>query len=158
MNNENIAKNIKAKLKQRRKIRIILILLFTILVAIFVGSIVYGLRSTINFFRTPSQITDNDLVNQHYLRLGGYVVKGSIVKNTQNIFFTVTDGTAEIRVSYAGVIPNLFAEGEEILAEGRLVAIDLFIADRILAKHDEKYKSSIIPPKLTPDKVKKDDH
>lgn len=141
---DNISIKIKKRLRRNRRLIFVWILLLLSLLTIFVGSIIYGLRYTINFFRTPSQITANDLMKRSYFRLGGYVVPNSVVNNDNLTIFKVSDGIAEIEVSYSGILPNLFAEGEYIIAEGALENSNSFVASRILAKHDEKYKPPAI--------------
>ena len=78
------------------------------------------------------------------MRVGGMVKKGSITINQKNIQFTVTDFENEILISYSGSVPNLFAEGKGVVAEGKLSDKNFFIASRILAKHDENY----MPPEI----------
>ena len=78
------------------------------------------------------------------MRVGGMVKKNSIVINEQNIQFVVTDFKNEIIISYSGSVPNLFAEEKGVVAEGKLKDKNFFIAERILAKHDEKY----MPPEI----------
>jgi cytochrome c-type biogenesis protein CcmE len=78
------------------------------------------------------------------MRVGGMVKKNSIVINKKNIQFVVTDFKNEILISYVGAVPNLFAEGKGVVAEGKLKDKNFFIANRILAKHDEKY----MPPEI----------
>ena len=78
------------------------------------------------------------------MRVGGIVKKGSININQKNIQFIVTDLKNEILISYSGTVPNLFAEGKGVVAEGKLNDKNFFIADRILAKHDENY----MPPEI----------
>jgi cytochrome c-type biogenesis protein CcmE len=78
------------------------------------------------------------------MRVGGMVKKNSIIIDEKNIQFIVTDFENEILISYSGTVPNLFAEGKGVVAEGELNDKFFFIADRILAKHDEKY----MPPEI----------
>tara|TARA_B110000971_G_scaffold142635_1_gene145811 strand:- start:136 stop:399 length:264 start_codon:yes stop_codon:yes gene_type:complete len=78
------------------------------------------------------------------MRVGGMVKKDSITVNQKNIQFIVTDFENEILISYAGTVPNLFAEEKGVVAEGKLIDKNFFIADRILAKHDENY----MPPEI----------
>ena len=78
------------------------------------------------------------------MRVGGMVKKDSIIINENNIQFIITDFENEILISYSGTVPNLFAEGKGVVAEGKLNDKKFFIADRILAKHDEKY----MPPEI----------
>ncbi len=78
------------------------------------------------------------------MRVGGMVKKNSIIINKNNIQFVITDFQNEILISYSGTVPNLFAEGKGVVAEGKLKDKQFFIANRILAKHDEKY----MPPEI----------
>ena len=97
------------------------------------------------YFSTPTEIKQvEDISLEKAMRIGGMVKKKSIVVNNKNIQFIITDFENEILISYSGTVPNLFAEGKGVVAEGRLKDKKFFVADRILAKHDEKY----MPPEI----------
>lgn len=109
-------------------------------IAIAVGLILFALKQNINVFMTPSQLTEKGITSDYEIRLGG-IVKPNSVQNDHdlNIEFFVTDLKNELRVRYHGVLPDLFREGKGVIAEGKLTKEGLFLADRILAKHDENY-------------------
>ena len=106
--------------------------------------ILRSLNSNILYFKTPSDIKLEKTVNYNKIRIGGMVKKNSLKIDSEEIEFTVTDFKNELIVSYRGTVPNLFSEGKGVVAEGVLSDKNFFIADRILAKHDEEY----MPPEL----------
>ncbi|MFN7267819.1 MAG: cytochrome c maturation protein CcmE [Cereibacter sp.] len=124
-------------LKKKRRIQIIA-LAFAAL-ALSTGLIGYAMRDGINFFRTPSQVTQNPPPPTETFRIGGLVVKGSLQRGqSETVTFRVTDTATEVPVSYTGVLPDLFGEGEGMVGTGRLVD-GVFQATEILARHDETY-------------------
>ena len=107
--------------------------------------ILNSLSKNILYFNSPSDIRSNpDLIYDKKIRVGGMVKKNTLKISNQEIRFIITDFKNEIRVSFKGTVPNLFAEGKGVVAEGKLQDNKFFIADRILAKHDENY----MPPEL----------
>ena len=106
----------------------------------------WGLRSQAAYFYTPADIAGGKAVTDRAVRLGGMVERGSIKRQADGvtIIFTVEDGGAKTAVIYRGIVPDLFKEGSGVVAEGRLRTDGTFIADTILAKHDERY----MPPQL----------
>jgi len=119
--------------------------------AIAAGLVLFALNDTIVFFRSPSEIATGATAPGTRLRLGGLVKEGSVVKQDDaHVRFTVTDGGADVAVHYAGLLPDLFREGQGIIAEGTLVPDGSFRADSVLAKHDENYM-----PKEVADALKK---
>ena len=119
--------------------------LFLILAIISVFFILKSLNNNILYFKSPTDIKlDQDIISQKKIRVGGMVKKSSLKINSKEIRFIITDLKNEIRVSYMGTVPNLFSEGKGVVAEGELIDKNFFIADRILAKHDENY----MPPEL----------
>ena len=133
----------------RRKKRVILISALISLTAISVYLIMWALRDNIVFFYSPSEvhqkIYSNEITNESFLRLGGMVKENSIIKSKDgSISFLVTDYKREIEVNYSGIIPDLFREGQGVIAEGRLKDGINFSASSILAKHDENY----MPPEV----------
>ncbi|MCA3454753.1 MAG: cytochrome c maturation protein CcmE [Rhodobacter sp.] len=124
-------------LKKKRRIQIIA-LAFAAL-ALSTGLIGYAMRDGINFFRTPSQVTQNPPPPTETFRIGGLVVEGSLQRGqSETVTFRVTDTATEVPVSYTGVLPDLFGEGEGMVGTGRLVD-GVFQATEILARHDETY-------------------
>ena len=124
----------------------IIFLFFIFLSSIFaVFFILNSLNKNILYFSSPTEIKQGeDVPLGKDMRVGGMVKKGSIIISQKNIQFTVTDFENEILISYSGTVPNLFAEGKGVVAEGKLSDKSFFIADRILAKHDENY----MPPEI----------
>jgi|TARA_B100000795_G_C22506361_1_gene325960 cytochrome c-type biogenesis protein CcmE len=113
------------------------------IVAIFF--ILKSLNRNILYFSSPTEIKQReDIPFEKAMRIGGMVKKGSITITQKNIQFIVTDFENEILISYSGTVPNLFAEEKGVVAEGKLRDKNFFIADRILAKHDENY----MPPEI----------
>ena len=124
-------------------------ILFSIFVFITSLAIIFFIIKSLNqnllYFLTPTEIKKKeDIVIGKSMRVGGMVKKNSIIIDEKNIQFIVTDFENEILISYSGTVPNLFAEGKGVVAEGELNDKFFFIADRILAKHDEKY----MPPEI----------
>jgi cytochrome c-type biogenesis protein CcmE len=117
--------------------------LFAVLVAVLLA--MWGLRDRAAYFYTPADVAAGKAVPGQAMRLGGMVEKGSIHREPDGVTirFVVTDGKAETPVVYRGIVPDLFREGSGAVAEGRMRE-GRFIADTILAKHDERY----MPPEL----------
>ena len=132
-------------LTKKVKSRILfLFFIFSISAAVAVF-ILKSLNQNILYFSTPTEINQRkDIMLGDAMRVGGMVKKNSIIVNKKNIQFIVTDFKNEILISYAGTVPNLFAEEKGVVAEGKLKDKKFFIADRILAKHDEEY----MPPEI----------
>jgi cytochrome c-type biogenesis protein CcmE len=124
-------------LKKQRRIQIIALAAVALTVsAVLVG---YAMRDGINFFRTPTQVVENPPPPSEVFRIGGLVEEGSLVRGQgASITFRVTDTNASVPVSYTGVLPDLFGEGEGTVALGSLVG-GVFIAREVLARHDETY-------------------
>jgi len=111
-------------------------------------------RDSIVFFNSPSDVAEKHIAPGTRIRLGGLVKVGSVVRDHDlKIRFDVTDGSREIAVAYQGVLPDLFREGQGVVAEGALDNSGLFTADTILAKHDETYM-----PKEVAEALKKSGH
>ena len=132
-------------LTKKVKKRVSFVSLLLILLVIGVFFILNSLTNNILYFKSPSDIKlSQDIISNKKIRIGGMVKKNSISIDEKEIKFIVTDFKNEIVVSYIGTVPNLFLEGKGVVAEGKLQDKNFFIADRILAKHDEKY----MPPEL----------
>jgi cytochrome c-type biogenesis protein CcmE len=116
--------------------------------ALAVGLVLTGLRDSIVFFYTPSEVAEKHLAGQRF-RLGGLVESGSLKRGEgTTVSFVVTDKRATLPVTYTGVLPDLFREGQGVVAEGMLNADGVFRADSVLAKHDEKYMPPEVAKKL----------
>jgi cytochrome c-type biogenesis protein CcmE len=110
-----------------------------------VGLVLYALRDAIVFFHTPSDIAEKHIAPGQRFRLGGLVAAGSVKRGEgAKVDFAVTDTLKTVSVSYQGVLPDLFREGQGVVAEGKLNEAGLFVADTVLAKHDETY----MPPEV----------
>lgn len=98
-----------------------------------------ALKQNISYFYTPSEAVAADLAPETRVRIGGLVETGSVETRGVSTTFRVTDGVQSLSVSYTGVLPDLFREGQGVIAQGRLTTDGVFVADTILAKHDENY-------------------
>ncbi len=103
------------------------------------GLMLFALRDNIVFFYTPSELAKKQVAAGARLRIGGLVQEGSVVKNGQDVNFTITDKTSDLAVSYTGLLPDLFREGQGVVVDGVLQQGGAFRADSVLAKHDERY-------------------
>ena len=129
--------------KVKKRASLLAIFLFISVISVFL--ILNALNENILYFNSPSDIKSNPDINfDKKIRVGGMVKKNTLQISDQEIRFIITDFKNEIRVSFKGTVPNLFAEGKGVIAEGKLQDKKFFIADRILAKHDENY----MPPEL----------
>jgi cytochrome c-type biogenesis protein CcmE len=120
------------------------LVLLLIAVAVLAGAALlaaWALRSQASYFYVPSEIVAKPPEPDRAVRLGGMVQKGSLKTQADGvtIMFVVGDGTARVPVRFAGIVPSLFVEGSGVVAEGRMGADGTFIADNLLAKHDENY-------------------
>ena len=132
-------------LTKKVKNRILFLLFIFFISVISIIFILKSLNNNILYFSTPTEIKQReDIILEKAMRVGGMVKKNSILIDKKNIQFIVTDFKNEILISYSGTVPNLFAEEKGVVAEGKLKDKEFFIADRILAKHDEKY----MPPEI----------
>ena len=124
-------------LKKQRRIQILIVA--AVALTLSTALIGYALRDGINFFRPPAEVAENPPSPTEVFRIGGMVEEGSLVRGQgETITFNVTDFAASIPVSYTGVLPDLFGEGEGMVGTGRLID-GTFMADEILARHDETY-------------------
>ena len=129
------------KVKKRASLLVWLVIIS--IIGIFL--ILNALNKNILYFNTPTDIKKTQDINyEKKIRVGGMVKKDTLNIDDNEIKFIITDFKNEIKVSFKGTIPNLFAEGKGVVAEGKLKDKKFFIADRILAKHDENY----MPPEL----------
>ena len=132
-------------LPKKVKKRASLLSIFLLLSVIGVFLILNALNKNILYFNSPTDIKISQDINYNKkIRVGGMVKKDSLNINNREIKFIITDLKNEIFVSYSGTVPNLFSEEKGVVAEGKLKDKNFFIADRILAKHDENY----MPPEL----------
>jgi cytochrome c-type biogenesis protein CcmE len=124
----------------RKQRRFTLIAVAGMVLALAAGLVLYALRDNVAFFRTPSDVAELKVLPGQRFRLGGLVEGGSVNKGVgERVAFAVTDGKATIKVSYQGILPDLFREGQGVVTEGVMQADGSFRADTVLAKHDETY-------------------
>lgn len=114
--------------------------------AIAIGLVLYALRQNINLFFTPTQIAAGEAPIGRDIRAGGLVVNGSVERSTDSLYveFVITDTAEQVKVAYNGILPDLFREGQGIVAEGQLDSNGIVQASQVLAKHDENY----MPPEV----------
>ncbi len=133
-------------LSKKAKSRIFFLLFILIIASSLVFFVLKSLEDNLVYFLSPSDIHNKSHISfEKKIRIGGLVKKNSIKKNETTVNFIITDLKNEIFVSYQGLVPNLFAEGKGVVAEGRLKDKKYFLADTILAKHDENY----MPPEVS---------
>jgi len=130
--------------KRKRRLLIVLFLVFGVCVA--VGLTLYALSQNINLFYSPSQIAKGEAPIETRIRAGGMVVDGSVKRDPQSldVTFAITDYEHSTLVKYSGILPDLFREGQGIVAQGELDANNVLQASEVLAKHDENY----MPPEV----------
>jgi cytochrome c-type biogenesis protein CcmE len=137
----------------RKQRRLTLIGSALAVLAFAAGLVLYGLRDSIVFFSTPSMAAEQHIVPGKRFRLGGLVQPGSLTCGNSEASFEVADGSAKMPVTYKGILPDLFREGQGVIAEGALDGSGTFRAETVLAKHDENYM-----PKDVADALKKQGH
>ena len=124
-------------LKKKRRIQIIVASFVAL--AVSTGLIGYAMKDGINFFKSPSEVVESPPAPTETFRLGGMVEEGSIVRGQgEAVKFKITDFANSVQVSYTGILPDLFTEGQGAVTQGKLVD-GVFVASEVLAKHDESY-------------------
>jgi len=123
-------------LRKRRRIQLVVVA--ALLLAVATGLIGYAMRDGIEFFRSPSQLAEQPLRAGERFRLGGLVEEGSVTHDGGTVHFVVTDGGASLPVRFAGILPDLFREGQGVIATGTIES-GVFAASEVLARHDESY-------------------
>jgi cytochrome c-type biogenesis protein CcmE len=131
----------------KRKKKLIIILALLTGVGLIVGLVLYALSQNINLFFSPSDIVAGKAPLEQRIRAGGMVREGSVVRaqDSLQVEFVMTDYAQDVKVAFDGILPDLFREGQGIVAQGKLQANGVFVADEVLAKHDENY----MPPEVT---------
>jgi len=138
----------------RKQRRIALIAGSLAVLAVAVGLVLYALNDSIVFFHSPTDLVEKNIAPGTRLRIGGLVAPGTVAKaENLAVRFEVTDGNKAIAVVYTGILPDLFREGQGVIAEGALDRSGVFKADTVLAKHDERYM-----PREVADALKKQGH
>ncbi|KAB2911624.1 MAG: cytochrome c maturation protein CcmE [Hyphomicrobiaceae bacterium] len=129
----------------RKQRRAVLIAVGVAILGVAVFLVLFALRDTIVFFHTPRDVAEKNIQPGKRIRLGGLVAQGSVKRGIgESVEFAITDTVKTITVRYTGILPDLFREGQGIVAEGMLDASGRFLADTVLAKHDETY----MPPEV----------
>ena len=129
--------------KVKKRLSLLIVIFISTIIAVFF--ILKSLNNNILYFKSPTDIKlSQDISFSKKIRVGGMVKKNSLQIDDKEIKFTITDFKNELVVSYSGTVPNLFSEDKGVVAEGKLKDKKFFVADRILAKHDENY----MPPEL----------
>jgi cytochrome c-type biogenesis protein CcmE len=124
----------------RKQRRLTLIGISGVVLVVAVALVLSAMRDSIVFFRSPTDIAQEHPAPGTRIRIGGLVKLGSLKRGDNlNVRFEVTDGKSDIPVRYQGIVPDLFREGQGVVAEGKLGPGGTFIADTVLAKHDERY-------------------
>lgn len=134
--------------KQRRATMIISALA---VLGVSVGLILYAMSDSIVYFHSPTDVAEKNVKPGQRIRLGGLVADGTVERGQgTTVRFVVTDMVKEMKVEFTGVLPDLFREGQGVVAEGKINTAGVFVADSVLAKHDENY----MPPEVA-DSLKK---
>ena len=123
----------------RKQKRLSMILGGLAILGVAAGLVLYALSDSIVFFYTPSELAEKGVIPGTRVRLGGMVEEGSVEKSGTLVRFIVTDTIKTLKVAYNGQLPDLFREGQGVVAEGKVSADGTFVADTVLAKHDENY-------------------
>ena len=132
-------------LPKKVKKRASLLAITSLVTVIGIFFILQSLNKNILYFKSPTDIKNNQNIKfDKKIRVGGMVKKNSLIIKAEEINFIITDFNNELNISFSGTVPNLFSEEKGVVAEGKLQDKTFFIADRILAKHDENY----MPPEL----------
>ena len=126
------------------KLRLVFLALILVSVILTVFLVLQSLKENVVYFQSPSEIKSLIELNKKKIRVGGMVKEQSVFINSDEVNFIITDFKNEINVVYSGAVPNLFAEGKGVVAEGFLKDKNYFTATKILAKHDENY----MPPEV----------
>lgn len=130
----------------KRKQRLVMVLFIVVFTSLAIGLLTYALRENINLFYPPSKIASGEAPIDTRIRAGGCVLPGRVERSTDSldVSFLITDGAADVEVQYTGILPDLFAEGEAVVVNGKLNGDGIFMATEVLAKHDETY----MPPEV----------
>lgn len=128
-------------MNRRQKNKLIFIIALFVILSMASGLILYALKQNINLFFTPTELAKAQVSPDQSIRIGGYVKKNSVHYDAsgKHVNFVVTDHQHDIQVKFDGVLPNLFREGQVVIATGKLNSDRDLLADQVLAKHDEKY-------------------
>ena len=131
---------------KKRTIRIYYMSAILVLLSALLFMFIKTFNDNLLFYRSPSQITNAEFPENYIFRVGGVVLDGSLIKskNTMNVKFAITDYERNLDISYTGILPDLFREGQGVVIRGKLASDGIFYAEEVLAKHDETY----MPPEV----------
>jgi cytochrome c-type biogenesis protein CcmE len=137
---------VKTTMTPKQKQRFILVSLLVVGLGVGISLVLMALDENINLFFTPSQVVAGEVPPDQRFRIGGMVTEDSVEKldGELTVLFKLNDSVKEVQLRYAGILPDLFREGQGIVAEGKLNEEGVFVADQVLAKHDENY----MPPEV----------
>lgn len=143
---------------RRKRLGVILFVAFGLSVAVMLT--LFALSQNINMFYTPTEVANGEVETGTMFRIGGMVKDGSVEQQQESlaVSFVTTDFVHDVPIEYEGILPDLFREGQGIVAEGRLDAAGVFRASRVLAKHDENYMSPEVRAALEQAGVNPDNH
>jgi len=132
-------------MKARQK-RLGFVVLGLLALGIITALVLNALKGNLSYFFSPTEVVEGKAPDNHVFRLGGLVVAGSLERGNQDLSvrFLVTDNAHNVPVTYTGILPDLFKEGQGVIAQGKMDADGVFMADEVLAKHDENY----MPPEV----------
>ena len=131
---------------KKRTLRIYYISFILILLSLLFFMFIKTFNDNLLFYRSPSQITNSEFPDNYVFRVGGVVLDGSLIKSkdTMNVKFAITDYEQNLDITYTGILPDLFREGQGVVMRGKLGDDGIFYAEEVLAKHDETY----MPPEV----------
>jgi cytochrome c-type biogenesis protein CcmE len=133
-------------MNRKQKNRLAGIVSLILILGVALSLILYALKQNINLFYTPTELLHAPLQPDQVIRIGGYVKNQSVhySRSGEEVAFVITDRISAIKVIYQGVLPNLFRQGQSVVVTGKFNLHHIFIADQVLAKHDERYMPSAI--------------
>lgn len=131
---------------KKRTLRIYYISFILVLLSLLFFMFIKTFNDNLLFYRSPSQITNSEFPDNYVFRVGGVVLDGSLIKSkdTMNVKFAITDYEQNLDITYTGILPDLFREGQGVVIRGKLGDDGMFYAEEVLAKHDETY----MPPEV----------
>jgi cytochrome c-type biogenesis protein CcmE len=130
-------------MKPHRRKKLGILIFISVGLSAAIGLSLYALSTNIDLFFTPTQVAAGEVTPGQRIRVGGMVKEGSVEHGTESleVSFITTDYSHDVRIFYSGILPDLFREGQGIVAEGSMTPEGVFVASRVLAKHDENYMS-----------------
>lgn len=129
------------RFSSKHRARVLNLSIIIILLGIAVGLVAYALSNNINLYYTPTEVEEGKAALDQSIRLGGLIQKKTVHYDEKKlgVHFQITDLKNRVNIDYYGILPDLFAEGRGVMVEGHLIKKDRLLADKVLAKHDEKY-------------------